>query len=140
LSLVEVMIAITLTSTIVLLIAMVYTGTTNTWFAIEDRLDLNQSTRRVMNRLVQEVRMAKSVTVSGGSRVDLVTLGDEPVSYELQSGEILRNDQSLASAVSGFEVEFEAKNVLRVKIQAEQGDQSHVLEQRIKLRNKGIQG
>ena len=134
------MIAITLTSTIVLLIAMVYTGTTNTWFAIEDRLDLNQSTRRAMNRIVQEVRMAKSVTVSGGSRVDLVTLGDEPVSYELQSGEILRNDQSLASAVSGFEVEFEAKNVLRVKIQAEQGDQSHVLEQRIKLRNKGIQG
>jgi hypothetical protein len=133
-------VAITLTSTIVLLIAMVYTGITNTWFAIEDRLDLNQDTRRAMNHIVQEVRMAKSVTVAAAGKVDLVSLENEPISYELNRGEIFRNDKSLASAVSGFEVELEAKDVLRVKIQAEQGDQSYVLEQRIKLRNKGSQG
>ena len=140
LSLVELMIAVALSATVVMLTVMAYTGSANTWLAIGDRLDLNQNTRRAMGRIAQETRMARQITVPTSSRVELVSFDGESIVYRLENGEILRNDQPLASAVSVFSVAMEGSDVLRVRIEAEQGGQSYAMEQRVKLRNKKSQG
>jgi len=141
LSLVEVMIAGALLAIVVMLTVMAYTGSANTWLAIDDRLDLNQTTRRAVNRIAQEARMAKVVTVIGSNQVNLLSLDGEIVTYRFDSStnEILRNDQLLAPAVKTFAVELEGvgQNVLRVEIETAKGSQTYRIEQRVKLRNTG---